>query len=82
MKYKEIFKKWWFYALIILFSMWHIFFDFRAYESLNPAGIIARLIGSAVFVLVIISVLWGAHKIITIRTTKEKDNFLNSESNN
>lgn len=65
MKYKQIFKSWWFYALVGFTSIWQILSQQRYYGNLFMAQYIGIIMGSFIATLIIVSLGWIGYKIFS-----------------
>jgi len=63
MKYKEIFKKWWFYALVLGWFIVMVLKDLQEYKSLYFVEYFGILIGSFISTLVLVSIGWLISRI-------------------
>jgi len=58
MKYKDIFKSWWFYALIVVYFLFKVFTDLQEYGSLYFVEYIGILLGSFIGIWFFVSLIW------------------------
>ncbi len=65
MKYKEIFKSWWFYTLIIVYSAYRIVTDTLTYGKLFFVEYIGIILGSFIGVLFLVSIIFGLYKLFS-----------------
>jgi len=58
MKYKDIFKSWWFYALIVIYFIFTVFTNLKVYDKLFIVEYAGILLGSFIGVLFFVSLFW------------------------
>lgn len=58
MKYKEVFKAWWFYLIVLLYSVYSIIINLNEYGKLFFVEYIGIFLGSFLGALVFYSVIW------------------------
>lgn len=75
MKYKDIFKAWWFYSLVIGFFLYRILFrtGFRFYSGIEFIPLyLGAFIGSFIGILFLVSIFWALTKIFIAILPKKK----------
>lgn len=72
MKYKDIFKSWWFYALIVIYFLFSVFTNLKAYGSLFIVEYAGILLGSFIGVLFFVSLFWLLGKAFSKILPKKK----------
>ena len=58
MKYKEIFKKWWFWIILAILSLYKIIQNINSYGRLFLAGYLGTIIGAFMFIFTIYTILF------------------------
>ncbi len=72
MKYKEIFKSWWFYALVIGYFLFSVFTNLQKYDYLFFIEYVGILLGSFIGVLFFVSIIWGLSKLFKLIIPKKR----------
>lgn len=72
MKYKQIFKSWWFYALIVSYFLFSVFKNLQVYNKLFFVEYIGILLGSFIGVLFFVSLFWALGRIFKAIIPKTK----------
>ena len=72
MKYKQIFKSWWFYALIIGYFIFSVFTNLQKYDKLFIVEYAGILLGSFIGVLFFVSLFWILGRIFKAIIPKQK----------
>lgn len=72
MKYKEIFKSWWFYALVVVYAIFSIATNLSAYGSLFFVEYVGIILGSFLGVLLFVTLFWGLAKFFRWIFPKKK----------
>ncbi len=58
MKYKDIFKKWWFWIIVIVMAGINSYLVYLDYSSISLMEIIGALIFDFLIIFIIYSILW------------------------
>ena len=64
MKYKEIFKKWWFWIVLTVLSIYKIIQNIASYGRLFLAGYLGIVIGTFIFIFTIDTIFFLIIKLL------------------
>ena len=70
MKYKDIFKKWWFYALVLGHFLLKVYVDTKIYGKLFLTEYIGIFAGSVLGILFLFSIIFLLFKLFSKITKK------------
>ena len=71
MKYKEIFKSWWFYVLVVVYALIKVFTDTITYGKLFFVEYAGIFLGSFIGVLFLVSIVFFLIKLFKKILPKE-----------
>lgn len=72
MKYKEIFKSWWFYALVVVYAIFSIITNLSTYGSLFFVEYVGIILGSFLGVWFFVTLFWALIKFFRWIFPKKK----------